>query len=299
MSNPFYGLIPAMMTPFTANDTIDEEAIDRLAKWVTRDGVNTLFVLGYCGECFTLSREERYKVISLARKSVGPDKKMIAGVMGNSTKEILTYANDAAEAGADYVLATPTNFLIQNDRELKGLFTDIADNSPLPLVIYNCPENVQTLHTDVIAELSKHENIVAMKQTSDHIELEEMLIATEKSDNFTMISGNEYCFMASLGVGVKSFIMGGPGNILPQNCVRIINKYQSGDCFGASKDYMHMLRFLMELYALPGMAESIIKGVMELYGLSTRWMRKPTISASDAILEDIKRLIDKHQITID
>lgn len=299
MVHPLKGLVPAMMTPLKTNEDIDPEGIQKLAHFVSRDGINTVFVLGYCGECFTFTREERKQVISLSRDAIAPEKKIIAGIMGNCTREILTYAEDAAEAGADYVLLTPTNFLPLSEGEVTSLLREVADKSPRPIIIYNCPENLQHITADMMGELCHHPNIAGLKQTTDHIDMEFVRRATENEADFTILSGNEYTFLANLALGIEGYIMGGPGNILPQTCVRIMKEFQSGDLLKARKDYWHMTSFLMELYGLPAMAEASLKGILEMKGLCTRVMRRPVRSVDDAHLDKIRALIDKYEIELD
>jgi len=294
----FKGIIPAMMTPVNADDTIDVEGIQKLAKFICRDGINTVFVLGYAGEVFSFNREERRQVIELTRATIGPDKKLIAGVMGNSLEQILQYADDAYEAGADYILATPTNFLGLFDGELVSLFTAVADHSKLPLIIYNCPENVQHITVDIIVQLSSHPNIIGLKQTSDSVELQEMLFALEDKD-ITVLSGHEYIFLGALALGVDCFIMGGPGNIFPQTCLRIYNAYKEGRIEEAKAEHIRMTKFLMELYGLSANAVASLKGILEMEGICKRYMKLPSQAPDEALMQQIKALMEKYKVIVD
>lgn len=298
MHEYFKGIIPAMLTPVTADDTLDVEGIEKLAKFVSRDGINTVFVLGYAGEGLALNREQRKQVIELTRAAIGAEKKIIAGIFGNSLEEMLTYAADAEKAGADFILATPTNFLGLFENEMVQLFTDIADKSKLPLIIYNCPENVQHISVDMMVKLSRHPNIVGLKQTTDSVELQEMMYALEGED-ITLLSGHEYVFLGALALGVDCFIMGGPGNVFPQTCLRIYNAYREGRIEEARREHIRMTKFLMELYALPYNAVASLKGMLEMEGICQRYMKRPSIAPDEAAMDQIRSLMKKYDIKVD
>lgn len=299
MSGLLKGIIPAMLTPIGQDDTIDREGLKRLARFVSRDGIDIVFVLGYAGEVFSLCREDRRQVIELTRETIEPGKTIISGIMGNSLEQMTQYAQDAYEAGANYVLATPTNFLGLQAAEIVNLFTELADRSKLPLIVYNCPENVQTITPDIMARLSRHPNIAGLKQTSDFIELEEMMFALEGAEAFTVISGNEYIYLGALALGIDAYMMGGPGNVFPQTCLRIYRAYKEGRVEEARAEHMRMTKFLMELYALPVNAVASLKGMLEMEGICPRYMKLPSLPPDEAMMAQIKALMIKHKVEVD
>lgn len=299
MNQDLKGVIPAVVTPLKADNTIDEAGLKRHIEHIMQSGMKTLFVLGYAGEVFSFDRTQRKQIISTARAAAGEEASIIAGIMDNSVEHILEHAHDAKASGANYVLCTPTNFLPLDEDEQERLFTDIADGSPLPLIVYNCPENMHTLTPALLSRLCRHPNIVGLKQTSDIIAVERMMQAFQDEPNFTLLSGDEFVFLGSLAAGVESFIMGGPGNLFPKTCLRIYNNFRAGKVEEARKEFLKMSYFLFDLYALPVLDLGGVKSVLELSGICKRWMKRPTASADDQVLQSVKALMEKHQIQID
>ena len=91
----------------------------------------------------------------------------------------------------------------------------VADKSPVPLIIYNCSLSRNYVEAATMAELARHPNMAAVKETSSMVQINDMREALIGKTDFTIMSGNEFIYYHVLRMGFKSFIMGGPGNILP------------------------------------------------------------------------------------
>ena len=292
-------VIPAVITALNQDSSFDAAGMRRLARYLVDSGIKTLFTLGYMGECLTFSREQRREIISTVRDEAGDNIPIIAGVFDHATELILSHARDAKECGANYVLTTPTDFYPLREWEIEQLFVDIADNSPLPLIIYNCPINSHYVSGDIIRRLSCHSNIAGLKQTSDLLKLEQMQLAVGKSEDFTLLSGEEFNYLASMTMEVEGFIMGGPGNPFPQKCLRIYDNYLAGNIEEAQAEYRNMINFLFELYALALDETAAIKSILEISGICRRWMRKPIFSATDDEINAIRILMSKYDMQLD
>lgn len=292
-------VIPAVVTALNPDNSFDSTGMRKLVRYIVDSGMKTLFILGFMGEGLTFSREQRREIIRTAREEGGEDVSIITGVFDNATELILQHARDAEESGANYVLTTPTDFYPLRDHELEQLFTDIADQSPLPLIIYNCPLNSHYVSGDLIGRLSHHPNIAGVKQTSDLLKLEQMQLAAGNREDFIILSGEEFNYLASMTMEIEGFMLGGPGNVFPNKCLRIYENYQEGRIKEAHTEYQNMINFLFELYALPMDETAAIKGILEISGICGRWMRKPIISVTDDEIRAIETLMAKYQITLD
>jgi len=289
-----------LVTPLRKDGTFDEAGMKRLVKYLVGHGMNTLFVLGYCGEGRAFNRTERKRITEVARETAGKDILVISGVMGDSTQIIQEYSDDAADAGADMTLMTPTDFFFLTDEELKGLFIRLADNAKIPFMIYNCPENHHYANAEMMAELAKHPNIIALKQTSGVEKIQTMHQTIDPKENFIMLSGDEFVFYPAMTLGVQGFIMGGPGNIMPAKCNEILDNYRKGDNDTAREEYMKLISFFRELYtALPyPMVISQIKAVMEIAGICERWMKHPVKEVSDEHMRVIEDMLKRHSVKV-
>ena len=291
-------VMPALATPLNKDGSFDPEGMKSLVRYVLSNGMRSLFVLGYAGECLAFSREERRKIIATAREAAGDDVIIMAGVMDDSTRLIQTHINDAYESGADVALTTPTDFVHCTDDELMDLFRTLNDTTKLPIAIYNCPENQHYLTPKMINDLSKLDNIVALKETSNVDKIQTMMLGVEKNDSFIMVSGEEFVYYPAMALGVEGFIMGGPGNILPRLSIQILNDYRAGNADKAREGYFRMVAFLKELYftlPYPTMMPQV-KAVLELWGICGRYMASPTRSVSDEHMKAIKEMLSRHGI---
>lgn len=290
---------PALLTPMKRDGGLDEAGMDRLVKYVTGKGMNTLFILGYCGEGRALSRPQRRQVVEMVKAAAPAGTVIIAGAMADSTDAIVEYAEDAKEAGADMVLATPTDFFFLTDEELEGLFVSLNDRLPLPLMIYNCPENHHYVNPDMMARLAKLPRIQALKQTSITHKIQDMQMTLDPKDDFIMLSGDENVFYPALCMGVEGFIMGGPGNFSPAACKAMFDDYRKGETESVRQRYMHHAAFWKELYGLPyPMAMPQIKAVMEIAGVCERWVHAPVKPVTDADMKRIEALLKKYEIQL-
>lgn len=293
-------VMPALATPVNRDGSFDAEGMKSLVKYVLSQGMKTLFVLGYAGECLAFSREERCKIIETARLAAGDDVLLMAGVMDDSTNLIDTHIRDACDSGADIALTTPTNFVHCTESELMDFFRDLNDRTRLPLFIYNCPENQHYLSPEMIDELSQLDNIVGLKETSNADKIQKMLLSVKQSEKFIMVSGEEFVYFPAMCLGVEGFIMGGPGNVLPGLSLAIFNDYKAGRFESARAGYFKMIGFLRELYftlPYPTMMPQI-KAMLEIGGVCKRYMTRPTHSVSDADMQVIRNMMVRHDIQL-
>ena len=297
MDNRLSRVIPALATALNKDGSFDEQGMRRLVKHAVVNGMETLFILGFAGEVLTFSRKQRQQIIRTVKDEAGDGITIIAGCFDNSTERIIEHMDDAYRNGADLVLTTPTDFYFLTEDEIKSLFVTLADNSKIPVIIYNCPENRHYLTPDIIKELSEHHNIFALKETSNIDKLQRMMRIVKTDDNFTVMNGEEFTFYPAMALGAQSFIMGGPGNILPKNCNMMFESFRAGNYDKVKKDYSHMINFLYELYSMRCTEMASIKGVLELNGICGRWMRHPVSSVTDEEMEHINKLMKKYGVT--
>ena len=291
-------ILPALLTTFHEDGSLDEEAYGRIVRHAVDHGMHTLFTLGYTGEVRALDEDERRRVIEITREKA-PDAYIVAGCLGDSLDIIVKHIDVAAAAGADMALVTPTDFFHLSDAELEQMFIDLNEWSKLPIMIYNCPENQHFVSAEIIARLAKLDKIVALKQSTMSDKIQEVLWSVDPSDEFLLLQGDELCFFPSLCLGVEGYIMGGPGNICPDLAFEIWDDYKAGNFKAARAKYMRFAQFINELYtSFPYDVIAVIKATMELAGVCKRYMKKPTRSVADEDMPKIKALCEKYDIKL-
>jgi 4-hydroxy-tetrahydrodipicolinate synthase len=135
----FKGSIPALVTPFTATGTVDEDSFVSHVEWQIAEGSHGLVPVGTTGESPTLSHVEHKRVVELCIKTAAGRVPVIAGAGSNNTTEAVELAQHAEKAGADAILVVTPYY---NKPTQKGLFAHyaaIAESVKLPIVIYNIP----------------------------------------------------------------------------------------------------------------------------------------------------------------
>lgn len=205
-------LIAAMVTPFTADGEIDRSSMGRLIARLRQGGVHEYFVISSTGEAPLLDDKRRLAVIEAAR-AAAPDGRIYAGVSGLGHRDAIRLARDAARAGADVAVLMSPFFLALDQEQLVAFCTAVADASPLPLALYHHLRMPTALSVPAIAQLARHANIVALKDTngSEHNRCAEILAATA-GESFQFFQGVEKLALPTLEAG-------GHGCVVAQACL--------------------------------------------------------------------------------
>lgn len=215
-----------------STDTLDTEAQAKYYAYLASTGLAGLVILGTNAETFLLTREERKTLLETARKAVGPDFPIMAGVGGHGTKQVLEFIADAKDAGADSVLLLPPAYFGKQTTPavINRFFDDVASVSPLPIVIYNFPavSNGIDLDSATIASLAKrHSSIVGVKLTCGAVAKITRLAAELPADKFAVYGGQSDFLIGGLASGSAGTIAGF-ANVFPKTIVRIYDLYNEG-----------------------------------------------------------------------
>ena len=223
-------------------EDLDLEAIKNHAVGLAKAGVKSITIHGSNGEAVNLSNEERVtviKAIRLALKEAGfPNMPLVAGCSAQSTRETVKLIKEAGNAGADYALVLVPSYYkgLFEPTTIKQFYHEVADASPLPIVLYNYPGAVSglDLDSDTIIELSKHPKIVGCKFTCGNTGKLYRVAAATAHTNKTSSGSPFLCFGGSGDFTMQSMISGGAGiiggigNIAPKTCVHVYDLCQQG-----------------------------------------------------------------------
>jgi 4-hydroxy-2-oxoglutarate aldolase len=215
-----------------STDTLDTDAQAKYYSYLSKCGLAGLVILGTNAETFLLTREERKTLLETARKACGPSYPIMAGVGGHSTKQVLEFIADAADAGANYVLLLPPAYFGKQTTPavIDSFFNDVAKASALPIVIYNFPTvcNGIDLDSATITRLAKtHSNIVGVKLTCGAVAKITRLSAELPADRFATFGGQSDFLIGGLAAGSMGTIAGF-ANVFPKTIVHIYDLYQDG-----------------------------------------------------------------------
>ena len=250
MMQPLQGSFVALVTPMSANGSLDFDALQGLIEWHVKSGTDGIVSVGTTGESATVSVPEHLEIIKKTIDFVDGRVPVIAGTGGNSTQEAVDLTQTAAELGADYALIVTPYYNKPNQEGLFQHFIKIADSVEIPQILYNVPSRTACdLRPDTVMRLASHQNIVGIKEALDSSERLSELIRISQSvadqKNFSVFSGDDpsfSSFMANGGDGVISVA----ANIVPKYISQICSLNLS-DQFDHAEELNSILKNLYEL----------------------------------------------------
>ncbi len=159
------GSWPAVVTPFDEKDEVNYDVLRQLVNFQAENNSTGLLLMGSTGEAILLNADERKKIIDTVLDEASGKIPVMVGVAAMTTKQTIANAKYAKDAGADLGLIVQPPYIKPKQSSLYKYFKDVADAVDLPLAIYNNPERCGiNIEPETIARLSKHENIVAIKE---------------------------------------------------------------------------------------------------------------------------------------
>jgi len=281
----FKGAITALITPFTQEGALDEQAFRKLVDWQIAEGINGLVPVGTTGESPVLSHEEHKKIIEICIEQTKGRIPVIAGAGSNSTREAIDFACHAEKSGADGVLVVTPYYNKPNQEGLYAHFSAVASAISIPIIIYNIPSrSVIDMTAETMGRLvHKHKNIVGLKDATGRVErVYEQRMAC--GDNFAQLSGEDASvlgFNAHGGVGVISVT----ANIAPKACAAVQAACLAGDYAGAQAVHDRLMPLHKSLFLEPNPAG--VKYACAKLGLCQAHLRLPLVEVSAATKQAI------------
>ena len=288
------GTFTALVTPFQRSGEIDWPALEKLVKTQIEKGVDGLVPCGTTGESPTLSHQEHDEVIARVvewAKKTNPDAVVIAGTGSNSTQEAVRLTLKAGEAGADYALLVNPYYNKPTQEGLYLHFKQIADESQIPLVLYNIPGRTSVkLSVDTIKRLSRHNNIAGVKEATGDLSFMTEILCEVKEDDFTLLSGDDNLLLPILSIGGKG-IISVCSNVLPEQISKITRDYLNGNISQAQSDFLSIFPFCQAMFVETNPIP--VKFALAVMGGCENVLRPPLTELSKAFREPIQKLLSK------
>jgi 4-hydroxy-2-oxoglutarate aldolase len=268
------GILPPLTTPFNREGRVDFDALAANVERYNEMGLAGYVALGSNGEAVHLTQEERTIVITTIKQAASTDHAVVAGVNEFSTRAAIDRARAAAAAGADFVLViTPYFYKSRMTGEaLRRHFVEVADNSSVPVLIYNVPQNTGVvIEPAIIAELAAHENIAGVKDSAGNFGAIAETIRRAPA-GFTVLTGNG-------GILYPSLLMGARGAILavacaaPRACVDLRAAVERGD-HARARELQNRIAPLSHIVTA-GLGVAGLKAAMEMAGYTGGDPRAP------------------------
>src|SRR2546426_2716919 len=195
------GIVAPMATALTRDEKVDVKTTRALVDFLIAGGIDGLFPLGTSGEFALFYREERKPDLETVVHQKNGRVPVLAGVSEPSLENVLAFAKDAEDAGADAIVATPPYYYTTGEDGLFGHFETIARKSSLPLILYNIPEWTHLfVPTSVVQRLAEKQLIVGMKYTEYNL-LNLLRFLTVAGKRIAIFTGSDAMTLTNLESG--------------------------------------------------------------------------------------------------
>ena len=288
----FKGCGTAISTPFT-EDGVNFEEFKRLLEEQVKNNVDAIIVCGTTGESATMTEQERKDTIKCAIDTVAGRVKVIAGTGANNTKAAVEMSKYAEEVGADGLLVVTPYYNKTTQAGLIAHYRVIAEAVKLPIIMYSVPSRTGVnINPETCLELSKIENIVAIKEASGNISQVAKIVAL-CGDNLDIYSGNDDQIIPILSLGGKG-VISVLSNVMPKYTHDMTDKYFNGEVEEAAKMQLRVIDLIDALFAEVNPIP--VKYALNLMGYNFGKPRLPLIELSEKNQEKMKEVMKKHNL---
>lgn len=274
------GVFPAITTPFTADDQVDEPFLLKHVAWMLDSGCRGVVALGSLGEGATLTMDEKVRILELCRTVTAGRVPLVAAVSGLSTAECVALARESARVGCDGLMVLPPYVYRGDWRETEAHFSAVISATKLSCMLYNNPIAYGTdLSPEQIRALAdKHANVHAVKESSGDVRRVTAVRAL-MHDRLALFAGLDDMIVEALAVGADGWVAG-LVNALPAESVQLVDLAKAGKMKEALTLYAWFLP-LLQFDTVPKFVQ-LIKLVQAEVGMGSEAVRAPRLPLSAA-----------------
>jgi 4-hydroxy-tetrahydrodipicolinate synthase len=285
MSEPFHGVLPALITPFTDDGgAIDTDALAEIVDRLIGAGVAGLVPGGSTGEFTTLSHPERRQLVEATVRAAAGRVPVVAGTGALSTGETVELSVHAEQAGAAAVMIVPPFYDALSWRELLAHYTAVADAIEIPIMYYNLPS---ATGVKLAAAQLRELPVTCLKDTGG-----DAVAATEliQTGGPTLLNGWDTLTFAALAAGARAVVWG-VASIVPQQCVELHRLLIDDIDLPAARELWARLWPLCQF--LEGQSyPAAVKTACRLVGDATGPVRAPLLPLDDGATHELATLLE-------
>ncbi len=286
----FTGSGVAIITPMHADGSVNYDVLGELIEFQIQNGTDAIIACGTTGESATLNHEEHCKVLEYTVEKVNRRVPVIAGTGSNDTAYAIELSRHAEKIGADALLVVSPYYNKTSQAGLVKHYTMLADSVNLPIILYNVPSRTGcNFKPETYLELSKHPNIVAVKEANGDISSVAKTAAL-CGENLHIYSGNDDQTIPIMSLGGKG-VISVFANICPKEMHEICAEYLAGNTDRArelSLQYLELMNVLFcDVNPIP------VKEAVNQLGYAAGPCRMPLVDMSESgkahLVEVMKR----------
>ncbi|TFG07267.1 4-hydroxy-tetrahydrodipicolinate synthase [Candidatus Thorarchaeota archaeon] len=288
MSNDFTfkGAYPALVTPFDENG-VDEKQYRGLIDYVIKAGATGIVPCGTTGEFTSMRFEEKMDAIRIACDAAKGRVPVLAGTGAAYTNDAIKLTRRAAEFGADAALVVSPYFLRPSNREIYEHFEKIANNSDIPIFLYNIPQVTGVpLHWTLVDGLREIDGVAGMKDSSgDLVNLTTILV--RRPEDFQVVIGHDEVALPALAAGCDGAILAS-ANVFPDRYIKMQSALAEGDLKGAMI-IQRSIQKTVRVFVNKG-GGLAVKAALNMMGVPVGKARMPLMEGDTLSYEDIDEL---------
>ncbi|HEY5212547.1 MAG TPA: dihydrodipicolinate synthase family protein [Acidobacteriaceae bacterium] len=286
----WFGVMPAMTTPFDSNLAVDHSVLARHATWLLENGCTGLVMLGSLGEGATLEHAEKLAILKTAVDvSAKKQTPVVASISALSTANAVELAREAEGAGCDGLMVLPPYVYTSDWREMKHHVAEVIAATKLPCMLYNNPVAYKTdfLPAQIKELAAEHKNLVAVKESSADVRriaaIREVL-----DERLTIFVGVDDVLVEGVSAGARGWVAG-LVNAFPAESVELFNLALAGrheEAFALYRWFLPLLR----MDTVPKFVQ-LIKWVQGETGTGSATVRAPRLEIHGAELVEAQQVL--------
>lgn len=283
---PVRGSLVALVTPFNEDGSVNFEKLGELIDFHVENETDALVILGTTGESSTMSHEEDNAVCEYTVKRVAGRIPVICGSGSNDTRTMLEKSLAFERLGADGLLIITPYYNKANEEGIYRHFATVADAVKIPCILYNVPGRTGCSISEAnVARLSKHPNIIGIKEASGNISYAAK-IARYLSDDFVMYSGNDDMIVPMLALGASG-VISVLANVAPRETHRMVMDFLEGRVKESRDLQLKLLEVTNDLFIEVNPIP--VKEALNLMGKDVGGYRLPLCPMTEAHRETLRR----------
>jgi len=288
-------LLTAMVTPFKEDGEVDYAQARKLASALLDSGSDGVVVAATTGEAPTLSWEEEMRLFAEVKSAVGGRGTIVAYTGSNSTAEAVEATKGAEKIGVDACLSVVPYYNKPNQEGIYQHFKTIAENTSLPIIMYNIPSRVVVNMTvDTIVRLSQIDNIVGVKEANGDMAHVAQTISNTR-EGFLIWSGNDndtFPIMALGGYGV----IGVTTHLVGKQYKKMVDLIINSQIAEAAAIHRHLVPLVNVMFMVPSPAP--IKYALNYLGFNVGKPRLPLVEPDEKSAAAIRETLKKYKIDL-
>lgn len=279
------GVMPALVTPFDAQNRVDLKALEKHMTGLREAGVTGWVPCGSTGEYFSMSDDERIEVLKFVKSFAKEGEVLIAGTNAPATREVIRNSERAKEIGYDIVLLATPFYTRPTQDELLNHYRTVLDAVDVSIILYNYPpKDGVEISFELMDELADNPRVIGIKESSGVLQ-RAMDIHNRYAGRIDLVSGSDDVALDFMFWGANSWICG-PANCMVKACVDLDRTFRSGDLKKARQQMAILFRAMNILES--GKFVQKIKYGCELQGTPVGPCRAPLGPLTDDEKSDFK-----------